>query len=81
MDENNELNVLNQNTLSKDYDFWKNYRQSLYKIIKEQESEERLPKTPKNIIEMAEKNGIKATARYFNIDPSSVRYYIKKFKT
>ena len=81
MDEYNELKMIKHNTLSKDYEFWKNYRRSLYKIIKEQENAERIPKTSKNIIEMAEKNGIKATARYFNIDPSSVRYYIKKFKT
>lgn len=66
--------------LKQDYDFWKNYRLLLFKIIKEQESAEQVPKTPENVTKMAEEIGVKATARYFNITPSSVRYYRSKLK-
>lgn len=65
--------------LNKDYEFWKNYRITLTKIIKEQENEIKLEKTPENIIMLAQKQGVKPTARYFNIQPSQVRYYIKKY--
>jgi len=64
--------------LIKDYKFWKNYRETLYKSIQFQEKEDNIPKTPENIIKMAESIGVKATARYFNISPSSVRYYRDK---
>ena len=66
--------------LNKDYNFWKNYRLALYKVIKEQEKEEQVPKTPENVIKMSETIGVKAAARYFNISPSSVRYYRNKLK-
>ena len=62
-------------------DFWKNYRQTLHKLIKEQKSNEIiLEKTPKNICLMAEKHGVKAAARYFDITPATVRYYRKKLE-
>ena len=32
------------------------------------------------IAEMAKEIGIKPTARYFNIEPSSVRYWLNKYK-
>lgn len=66
------------NDYNDDYIFWKNYRQALYKEIKVQETAKNIPKNAKNIVEMADKIGIKATARYFNINPSSVRYHIKR---
>lgn len=64
--------------LTKGFDFWKNYRINLYNIIKQED--EILPKTPENIYRKAKEIGIKPTARYFNIYPSQVRYYIKKFE-
>ena len=66
--------------LTKDYEFWKKYRQLLYRKIKEQEKEEQIPKTAENIIKLAEQIGVKAAARYFNIEPSTVRYYRNKIK-
>lgn len=67
--------------LNGDYKFWKNYRRILTQIIREQEKQEKLEKTPENIIMMAKEQGIKPTARYFEIQPSQVRYYIKKLNT
>lgn len=64
--------------LNGDYEFWKNYRIILTQIIHEQEKQEKLEKTPKNIIMMAKEQGVKPTARYFGIQPSQVRYYVKK---
>ena len=61
---------------NKGIDFWKNYFDALAEILFV--SNEKIPKTPKNIIEMSNKIGIKPTARYFNIEPSQVRYYRKK---
>lgn len=66
--------------LNGDYGFWKNYRITLTKIIHEQEKLEKLEKTQKNIIMMAKEQGVKPTARYFGIQPSQVRYYVKKQK-
>lgn len=60
----------------KDYDFWKNYRLELTKELKE--NSQIIEKNPQNIYEMAKKVGVKPTARYFNIQPSQVRYFIKK---
>lgn len=65
--------------LEKGYEFWKNYRITLTEIIKMSEKEEKLDKNPENIIMLAKKQGIKPTARYFNIEPSQVRYYLKKY--
>lgn len=65
--------------LEKDYDFWKNYRIQLTEIIKKEEHEDKLDKNPINIIMLAKTRGIKPTARYFNIEPSQVRYYIRKY--
>ena len=62
--------------LTKNADFWKTYRKKLYMYINHKE--EKLEKNPENITQMAEKIGIKPTARYFGISPASVRYNIKK---
>ena len=73
----NELPKLNENDyLEKNANFWKEYRINLYKIINT--DDEKLEKNPENIVEMAKKIGIKPTSRYFGIQPSQVRYYIKK---
>lgn len=66
--------------LKKDYEFWKNYRITLTKIIQEQQKEQLLDKTPENIYKKAKEIGVKPTARYFNIQPSQARYYIKKIE-
>lgn len=60
----------------KDYDFWKSYRIELTQSLKE--NFQVIEKNPQNIYEMAKKVGVKPTARYFNIQPSQVRYFIKK---
>ena len=70
-------NLEEKDYLEKNANFWKEYRIKLYKLASCEE--ERLEKTPENIISMAKKIGIKPTARYFNIQPSQVRYYIKKY--
>jgi len=64
--------------LTKDALFWKDYRQNLYKYINTQE--EKIEKTTENIVKMAAEIGVKPTARYFNISPSSVRYNINKYE-
>lgn len=64
--------------LTQGYEFWKNYRIQLTKILHEQEHEEKLEKNPENIVKYAKEHGVKPSARYFNIQPSQVRYYIKK---
>lgn len=61
---------------NKGIDFWKNYFDILAETLFAENKE--IPKTPKNIIEMSNKIGIKPTARYFNIEPSQVRYYRKR---
>ena len=60
-----------------DIDYWKKYRQDLTKALFETDN---IEKTPQNIYDMAKKSGIKPTARFFNIQPSTVRYYIKKLE-
>lgn len=62
--------------LFKDEKFWKNYRIELTKELKEKNT--LLEKNPQNIYDMAKKTGVKPTARYFNIQPCQVRYFIKK---
>jgi len=64
--------------LNQGYDFWKNYRENLTKLLESTEEESKCEKTAENIVNMARKVGVKPTARYFNITPASVRYYIKK---
>lgn len=66
--------------LNKDYEFWKNYRIILTQIINEQEKQIKLEQTPENIVKLAKEQGVKPTARYFDIQPSQVRYYVKKTK-
>lgn len=67
--------------LNQNYDFWKKYRLDLIKEVEnetKEKEEEHLEKTPENIVYLSNKIGVKPTARYFNILPSSVRYYKKK---
>ena len=64
--------------LKKDAIFWKSFRKTITTIINT--PEQKLEKTPENIYKMAKEIGIKPTARYFDIQPSQVRYYIKKLK-
>lgn len=64
---------------NKDFNYWKEYRKNLTEMLKEKQ--EKLEKTPENIYNMAKKSGVKPTARYFNIQPVQVRYYIKKFES
>ena len=64
--------------LKQDKTFWKNFRNEITKALKEPGV--KLPKNAKNIYKLSQKIGIKPTARYFNIEPSQVRYYIKKYK-
>lgn len=61
---------------TKDYEFWKKYREEFTSLINEQNTS--LEKTPENIYKMAKEIGIKPTARYFGIQPVQVRYYVKK---
>ena len=69
--------------LMKDDDFKNKYNkakkqhQELLNLINKKE--EKIEKTTENIYNMAKKNGIKATARYFNTYPSTIRYHIKKY--
>ena len=69
--------IASDDYLHKSAEFWKNYRELLWKKIKEEELNP-VEKTEENIINLAQQIGIKATARYFNITPSTVRYYINK---
>lgn len=70
--------------LNQNYDFWKNYRLDLIKEVEseiKEKEEEPLEKTPENIVYLSNKIGVKPAARYFNILPSTVRYYKKKIET
>ena len=58
-------------------EYWKKFRKELTKNIIVTTD---LEKTPENIYNMAKKIGVKPTARYFDIYPSTVRYHIKKFE-
>ena len=72
------LPQLNENDyIEKDCEFWKNYRKELTKIINEKTPT--LEKTAENIYYMSKEIGVKPTARYFNIQPSQVRYFVKKY--
>ncbi len=69
--------------LNQNYDFWKKYRIELIKEVEgkpKKEEEEILEKTPENIVYLSNKIGVKPAARYFNILPSTVRYYKKKME-
>ncbi len=73
------LPQLNENDyIEKDCEFWKNYRKELTKLINKETS--KIEKTTENIYNLSKEIGIKPTARYFNIEPSQVRYYIKKYE-
>ena len=68
--------------MNNDYEYWYNYRVKLTNNLKKEKSiiykDDNEKK--KSIVEMAKEIGIKPTARYFNIDPSSVRYWLNKYK-
>ncbi len=70
-------NLEENDYLEKNANFWKEYRVKLYKLASSEK--EKIEKTPENIINMAKEIGIKPTARYFEIQPSQVRYFIKKY--
>lgn len=63
--------------INKDEEYWRKYRQELTKKLLVTEV---IEKTPDNIYELAERIGVKATARYFNISPKTVRYWRDKKK-
>ena len=65
---------------NQNYKYWKEFREGLYRLIKKSECEEKIEKTHENIYKMAKKSGVKPAARYFSIEPKTVRYYIKKFE-
>ena len=65
------------------YESTREWRIILTKIIKVEEKIEKLGKldyTPENIYRMAKEKGIKPTARYFDVYPSQIRYYVKKYE-
>lgn len=68
--------------MNNDYEYWYNYRVKLTNNLKKEKSiiykDDNEKK--KSIVEMAKEIGIKPTARYFNIEPSSVRYWLNKYK-
>ena len=66
--------------LTKDENFWREYRQTLTKLIQKEKNKPKLEKTPKNILKMLETHGVKFTARYFDVYPSQIRYYRDKYK-
>ena len=70
------VDLQGNNNCKNQYDFWKNYRKELTSAINN--NEEKLEKNSQNIVLMAKKIGIKPTARYFNISPTTVRNYMKK---
>lgn len=66
-----------------DFEYWKNYRKELINKLNSEHKEKVFStKDEKNklIYDMAISIGIKATARYFNITPKTVRYWIKKYE-
>ena len=69
-------NLKSDDYLTKGYDFWKDYRESLTFNLN---NEEKIEKTKENIINMALKIGVKPTARYFEMAPKTVRSYLKEF--
>ena len=75
---NKIIKLKSDDYLKQDATFWKEYREQLYQILFFEE--EKLEKTPENIYKKAKEIGIKPTARYFNIQPCQVRYYIKKIE-
>ena len=74
-----EIPILKENDyLKENEEFWKSFRQNITEALKV--PEEKLDKTKENIYLLAKKIGIKPTARYFSIEPSQVRYYIKQIE-
>ena len=69
--------LMKDENFKRNYDKAKSQYEELLKIIKEEEI--KLEPTTDNIYQMAIKNGIKPTARYFNITPATVRYHVKKY--
>lgn len=63
--------------MEKDEIYWRDYRR---KLTKELNIINDVEKNSKNIYDMAKRIGVKPTARYFGIDPSNVRYHIKKIE-
>ena len=63
--------------MNDEFEYWKKYRENLTNILKKDDV--KLEKNPDNIIKMSKEVGIKPTARYFNITPSQVRYFLKKY--
>ena len=64
--------------MNNDYNYWKKIREDLNKILKDEGK--KMEMTPKTVYELSNKIGIKASARYFNVSPSTIRYYIEKYK-
>ena len=60
-----------------EFEYWKKFRENLTNNLKKEDI--KLEKTPENLIKMSKKIGVKPTARYFNITPSQVRYFLKKY--
>lgn len=68
--------------MNNDYKYWYNYRVKLTNNLKKEKNivyKDNDEKT-KAIVKMAKEIGIKPTARYFNIESSSVRYWLNKYK-
>lgn len=63
--------------------YWMEFRKELTNQLKEANDKKDLSQYNKDerpiiIVNMAQKIGIKATARYFNITPKTVRYWLNK---
>ena len=67
--------------LKKDENFWRDYRKILSSEVKKDNNKKKIEKTPQNIYKLAKEIGIKPAARSFNIEPATVRYYIKKIES
>ena len=59
---------------------WRITLTKILKIGKYIDKSNKLNRSPENIYNMAKRSGVKPTARYFEITPSQVRYYIKKIE-
>ena len=66
------------NSMNNNYQYWKKIREDLTNLLKE--NIESIEMTPKNVYELYKKIGVKATARYFNVSPSTIKYYLEKYK-
>ena len=65
-------------------EYWRKFRQELTSKLKENDKlknkddyNDKIERS-ESIINMAKQIGVKATARYFNITPKSVRYWLNK---